>query len=35
MPPALAARFTTGELAVLRIVGDEFGARRSAARNAS
>ena len=23
MPPALAARFTTGELAVLRIVGDE------------
>jgi len=24
MPPALAARFTTGELAVLRIVADEF-----------
>src|SRR5215204_5784968 len=23
MPPALAARFTVGELAVLRIVGDE------------
>jgi len=23
MPPALACRFTTGELAVLRIVGDE------------
>ena len=23
MPPALAARFTTGELAVLRIVADE------------
>lgn len=28
MPPALAARFTTGELAVLRIIGDEFQARR-------
>lgn len=28
MPPALAARFTTGELAVMRIVGDEFQARR-------
>lgn len=24
MPPALAARFTVGELAVMRIVGDEF-----------
>src|SRR5215212_7292558 len=24
MPPALTARFTTGELAVLRIVGDEI-----------
>jgi len=24
MPPALASRFTTGELAVLRIVADEF-----------
>jgi hypothetical protein len=24
MPPALACRFTTGQLAVLRIVGDEF-----------
>lgn len=28
MPPALAARFTTGELAVLRIVADEFRARK-------
>lgn len=27
MPPALAARFTTGELAVLRIVADENAAR--------
>jgi hypothetical protein len=27
MPPALAARFTTGELAVMRIVGDECAAR--------
>jgi len=27
MPPALAARFTTGQLAVLRIVGDEVAAR--------
>lgn len=29
MPPALAARFTTGELAVLRIVADEVTARGS------
>lgn len=29
MPPALAARFTTGELAVLRIVADEFRDRGS------
>jgi biotin operon repressor len=28
MPPALAARFSTGELAVLRIVADEFRARQ-------
>lgn len=28
MPPALCARFTTGELAVLRIVVDEFTARQ-------
>ena len=28
MPPALASRFTTGELAVLRIVADEFQARQ-------
>jgi ribosomal protein S25 len=28
MPPALAARFTVGELAVLRIVGDEVRARK-------
>lgn len=28
MPSALAARFTTGELAVLRIVADEFQARQ-------
>lgn len=28
MPPALAARFTTGEMAVLRIVSDEFRARK-------
>ena len=28
MPPALAARFTTGELAVLRIVADEVAARQ-------
>ena len=28
MPPALAARFTTGELAVLRIVADEHQARQ-------
>lgn len=28
MPPALASRFTTGELAVLRIVGDEFQKRQ-------
>ncbi|WP_244027746.1 hypothetical protein [Methylobacterium sp. E-016] len=27
MPPALAARFTTGQLAVLRIVGDEVAAK--------
>jgi hypothetical protein len=27
MPPALAARYTTGELAVLRIVGDEIHAK--------
>jgi hypothetical protein len=27
MPPALASRFTVGELAVLRIVGDEVTAR--------
>jgi hypothetical protein len=31
MPPALAARFTTGELAVLRIVADEFRDRRACA----
>lgn len=29
MPPALASRFTTGELAVLRIVADEFRDRGS------
>jgi hypothetical protein len=28
MPPALAARFSTGELAVMRIVADEFQARQ-------
>lgn len=28
MPPALAARFTTGEMAVLRIVADEFQVRQ-------
>jgi hypothetical protein len=28
MPPALASRFMTGELAVLRIVADEFQARQ-------
>ncbi|MCJ2032734.1 hypothetical protein [Methylobacterium sp. J-068] len=28
MPPSLAARFTTGELAVLRIVADEFRAQK-------
>lgn len=31
MPPALAARFTTGELAVLRILADEFRDRGSCA----
>lgn len=33
MPPALAARFTTGELAVLRIVADEVRQRGSCTRS--
>ena len=33
MPPALAARFTTGELAALRIVAEEMKARRACMRS--
>src|SRR3954449_9127862 len=33
MPPALASRFTVGELAVLRIVGDEVRARKVCGRH--
>ena len=35
MPPALASRFTTGQLAVLRIVADEVAAKGACAAFAS